>query len=69
MVKAGETLALAASRFDFAIWTCEPCNGVERNVKDGAPIRWVNQAIGRSCWKKTYHTDAADRFQGRLAAS
>ena len=37
-VKAGEALAFAASRLDFAMWTCKPCNGDERNVKDGASV-------------------------------
>jgi len=37
-VKAGEALAFAVSRLDFAIWTCRPCSGDERNVKDGASV-------------------------------
>ena len=38
-VKAGEALAFAASRLDFAMWTCKPCNGDERNVKDGTSVK------------------------------
>ena len=37
-VKAGEALAFAASRLDLAMWTCKPCKGDERNVKDGASM-------------------------------
>ena len=37
IVKAGEALALTASRFDLAIWIWKPCNEEERKVKDGAP--------------------------------
>jgi hypothetical protein len=37
-VKADEALNFVASRFDFAIWICEPCSGDERKVKDGASI-------------------------------
>jgi hypothetical protein len=38
-VKVGDALAFAASRLDFAMWTCKPCNGDERNVKDGASMK------------------------------
>jgi hypothetical protein len=38
-VNAGEALAFAPSRLDFAMWACKPCNGDERNVKDGASMK------------------------------
>jgi hypothetical protein len=48
-VKAGAALTLVASRFDLAIWTCEPSDEDERKVKDCAPMEYVNQAIAPSC--------------------
>lgn len=39
-VKAGEAMAFADSRLDFAMWTCKPCNGDERNVKEGASVKY-----------------------------